>query len=188
MEDPSIQPRRAMPARPSTASSIRSPLDRLPVPAPRSVIASLWIWIISCLVPLVAIIYSVTRLDDVRAHLRATAMIEDPSATAESLDRVVNVTMWIALAALAVPVVVEIILAIVMANRRNWARVLLLLAGLLGIPAAAIAFGALSDDAAASKNNLAIGIAVQALLVVVAIVLMFVPSANHWFRTSRRAR
>jgi hypothetical protein len=188
MEDPPVHPRPQMPARPSTASAIRSPLDVLPVPAPRCVVASTWIWIASCLVPLLAIIYSVTRLDDVRAHIHATAVIEDPTATAESLDRVVNVTMWIALAALAVPAVVEIVLALLMVNRRNWARVLLLLVGLLGIPAAAIAFGALSDDAAASKNNLAIGIAVQALLVVVAIVLMFLPSANHWFRSRRSGR
>lgn len=161
-------------------------MDALPAPTPRSVIASTWIWITSCLVPLAAIIYSVTRLDQVRAHIHATAVAEDPAATAESLGRVVDVTMWVALGALAVPVVVEIVLAVLMVNRRNWARVLLLLIGLIGIPAAAIAFGALSDDAAASRNNLAIGIAAQALLVVVAIVLMFLPSANHWFASRRR--
>jgi len=181
-------PRPEKPERPSTASGIRSPLDTPPPPTPRSVIASLWSWIASCLVPLAAIAYSITRLDDVRATLRATAVVESPDATAESLDEVVDVTIWIALAALAAPAVIVTILALLMVNRRNWARILLLLFGLISVPAAAIAFGALSDDAVASKNNLAIGIAVQALLVLIASVLMFLPSANLWFRTRRRPR
>ena len=177
-----------MPVRPSTASGIRSPLDALPPPTPRSVLSSLWAWIAGCLVPLAAIAYSVTRLDDVRANLRATAVMESPDATAASLDEVVDVTIWIALAALAAPAVIVIILALLMVNRRNWARILLLLVGLISVPSAAIAFGALSDDAMASKNNLTIGIGLQALLVLIASVLMFLPSANLWYRTRRRTR
>lgn len=138
--------------------------------------------------PLAAIAYSVTRLDDVRANLRATAVMESPDATAASLDEVVDVTIWIALAALAAPAVIVIILALLMVNRRNWARILLLLVGLISVPSAAIAFGALSDDAMASKNNLTIGIGLQALLVLIASVLMFLPSANLWYRTRRRTR
>jgi len=175
-----------MPVRPSTASQILSPLDNIPAPAPISVVVSMWAWIFSCVVPLLAIVYSLTRLDDVRTHLQGTALIETPDKTAESIDRVVTITVSIALVSLAVPIIFEIILAILMVNRRNWARMMLLLFGLIGIPAAAIAFGALSDDGAANKNNLTIGISVQALLVLFAIIVMFLPSANYWFRTRRK--
>ena len=186
MGDPPAGPRPDKPVRPSTASAIRSPLDILPTPAPRSVLLSSWTWIASGLIPLLAIIYSFTKLDDVRAHLRATAVAETPTATEASLDRVVDVTVLTAIAALAAPIVVVIALAIVMVKRQNWARIMLLLIGLAAVPAAALAFEALSEDAPADVHNLTIGIAVQALVILAAVVLMFRPSANRWFRTRRR--
>ena len=50
-----------------------------------------------------------------------------------------------------------------------------------------IAVDALSDEAAASNRvYVLIGIAVQALLVLVAALLMYRPEASVWFRTKPR--
>ena len=74
-----------------------------------------------------------------------------------------------------------------MVKRLNWARIALLVVGLVAVPASLIAVDALSDDAAVTNRNyVLIGIAVQALLVLVAIVLMYRPEANVWFRTKPR--
>lgn len=180
--EPAASPRAAPPARPSLSAGIRSPLEFVPLPTPRSVVVSLWMWMLSCVVPLIAIVYAVTRLDAVREHLRVAAVTQTPDATADSLDRVVSVTVLIALVALAVPAILTIILALLMVNQRNWARILLLLVGIAGIPAVGLASGALSDRGTDWQNNLAIGVLAQTILVLLAAVLMFLPSANRWFR------
>lgn len=177
-----------MPARPMTGSSIRFANERVPSPAPATVVTSMWAWIISCAVPLLAIIYSLVLITEIRAHLLATATEKDPTASVETLEKVVTITVWIALGVLIATVVLQIVLAVVMINRRGWARYPLLLVGLVGVPAAGVAFGALSDDAAASRGNLSIGISVQAIMVLAGAILMFLPTANYWFRTRGRSR
>ena len=97
----------AQPPRPPRASAIRSPLDSLPTPAPQSVRLALWAWLASCLFPMIAITYALPGSPDVRAHQRAIALIETPNATAVSLDRAVTVTVWIAIASLALPIVLR---------------------------------------------------------------------------------
>ena len=137
--------------------------------------------------PLLAIILTLSRLTEVRAHLTATALSDTPDLTAASLTRIVTVTIWVAVAALVVPIIIEVVLALVMVNRGNWARFVLPPVGLLALPAAVIAFEALSDETALTNHsNMIIGISVQAALVLIATVLMFVPSAARWFRTRPR--
>jgi hypothetical protein len=147
----------------------------------------MWAWLSSCLFPIIAITYALSRLADVKAHQRAIALVETPDATAVSLDRAVTVTVWIAIASLALPIVLEVVFAILMVKRLNWARIALLVVGLLAVPASLIAVDALSDDAAVTNRTyVLIGIAVQALLVLVAVVLMYRPEASVWFRTRPR--
>jgi hypothetical protein len=175
------------PARPARTTYLRSPLEDLADPAPRSVRVSLWVWIASSIPPLLAIILTLTRLTEVRAHLSATALAETPDLTAASLVRIVTVTIWVAVAALAVPIVLQVALALVMVNRGNWARFALPLVGLLALPVAVVAFEALSDETALTNHsNMIIGISVQAALVLIAVVLMFVPSSRAWFRSRPR--
>ena len=145
----------------------------------------MWLWLASGLVPLLGLVYAITRFSDISEHLKTVARSAEPTASAETINRIASVTALIALLTLAVPVIVEIVLALLMVNGRGWARYLLIIIGFVGVPAAAIAFGALSDEGAQTKNNLEIGIGIQAVLIVTAIVLMFLPSANRWFRDIR---
>ena len=159
----------------------------MPQAAPRSVRLSLWTWLASCLFPAIAITYALSRLADVRAHQRALALTETPDVTAVSLERAVTVTISIAVASLVLPIVLEVVFAILMVKRQNWARGALLIVGLVAVPASLIAVDALSDDAAVTNRNyVLVGIAAQALLVLIAAVLMYRPDANVWFRTKPR--
>jgi hypothetical protein len=147
----------------------------------------MWFWLASCLFPIIAITYAVSRLADVRAHQRAIALIETPNSTAESLDRSVTVTIWIALASLVLPILLEAVFVVLMVKRNNWARIALLVVGLVAVAASVIAVDALSDDAAVTNRTyVLIGIGLQALLVAIAAVLMYRPEASIWFRTKPR--
>jgi len=149
----------------------------------------MWAWLASTVFPLIAITYAASRMSDVQAHQRAIALTQTPNATAESLDRVVTVTVWLALAALAVPVLIEVVFAILMVKRTAWARIGLLIIGILALPGSLIAVDALSDDAAvANRVYVLIGIGVQALLALVGALLMYRPAANLWFNTRPRPK
>lgn len=149
----------------------------------------MWAWLASCLFPIIAITYAVSRMSDVRAHQRAIALAETPDSTAVSLDRVVSVTVWLALAALALPVIIELVLAILMVKRAAWARIGLLIVGIVAVPAALVAIDALSDDAAVTNRNyVLVGIGLQALLAVIGAVLMFRPTSNAWFNSRPRRK
>lgn len=137
---------------------------------------------------MIAITYALSRLADVRAHQQAIAVIETPGSTAISLERAVTVTVWIAIASLALPILLEVIFAVLMVKRHNWARIALLVVGLVVVPASLIAVDALSDDAAVTNRAyVLIGIGVQALLVLIGALLMYRPEANIWFRTKSRS-
>jgi hypothetical protein len=138
----------------------------------------------SCIFPLIAVTYAVSRMNDVRAHQRAIALAETPDSTATSLDRVVNVTVWIALAVMILPVIIEVVLAILMARRVAWARIGLMIIGVLAVPASLIAVDALSDDQAVTNRTwVVVGVGIQALLALIGALLMYRREANVWFST-----
>lgn len=144
----------------------------------------MWAWLASTIFPMIAITYALSRMSEVREHQRAIALAKAPDSTAASLDRSVNVTVWIAVAALAVVVAVVMILAILMVKRRAWARIGLLVAGVVEATVSLIAVDALSDDAAAvNRTYVLIGIGLQVLLALIGAILMYRPAANTWFNT-----
>jgi hypothetical protein len=97
------------------------------------------------------------------------------------------VTIWIALASLVLPILLEAVFVVLMVKRNNWARIALLVVGLVAVAASVIAVDALSDDAAVTNRTyVLIGIGLQALLVAIAAVLMYRPEASIWFRTKPR--
>ncbi len=143
----------------------------------------MWLWLASGLIPVLGLVYALTRFSDISEHLKAAARAADPTASVETISRISSVTALTGLLALAVPVILQIMLALLMINRHGWPRYFLIIVGLVGVPAAAVAFGALSDESTQTQNNAEIGVAVQTVLVLLAIVLMFLPTANSWFRT-----
>ena len=111
-------------------------------------------------------------------------MTEIPNTTAESLERAVSVTVWVAVGSLALVILLLAVFAVLMVKRQNWARIALMVVGVMSVPASVIAVDALSDDAAVTNRTyVLIGIGLQALLILIAAVLMYRPVANIWFST-----
>jgi uncharacterized membrane protein YcjF (UPF0283 family) len=155
---------------------------------PRALARSMGWWIASWIVGAVVTGYVITRRDELLLEIEQAAQADQPTITAESLDRVVNVSLYAALGGVLLIMVIEVILALVMRRRHNWARVLLALVGLLSLPAFFVAQELLATDAPLQSNYVQLGFAVQSLLVLLAVVTMFAPSANAWLRLRHGAR
>jgi hypothetical protein len=183
--DPSAEPRRtsgAAPPRPALSVTVPSPLDSLASPPPRTVAVSFLLWLASLIVGFAVAGYAYTQLDDLRPELRAAILAEDPTITAESLDQVVNASLYVALGTLLAFIVVEALLAATMHRGRNWARILLAALGLVSVPTLIIVRGVLSLGQPITEDYVLVGLALQELLMLSAVVAMFLPSANVWFR------
>ncbi len=75
-----------------------------------------------------------------------------------------------------------------MRRRHNWARVLLAIVGVISLPALYVAQELLSNEAPLRSNYVQLGLGLQGLLMLAAVVTMFAPSVNAWFRLRHRAR
>jgi hypothetical protein len=185
---PPERPARSAPARPPLSVPVPSPLEGLVGPVPGVVAASLKLWVTSFIVGALVTGYVIAQRDELLLEIELAVRADDPTITAESLDRVVTVGFYAALGGVLLIMVVEAILALVVRRRQNWARVLLGLVGVLSLPGFYIAQQLLSTDAPLQRNYVQLGLALQGLLTLVAVVVMFAPSANAWFRVHHRAR
>ncbi len=146
----------------------------------------MWLWLASGIIPVLGLVSALTRFTDIREHLREAARTADAGASAEAISRAASLTAAAALLGLAVPVIAQIILALLMVNGRGWARYLLIIVALIQLPIAVLAFGALSDQSGQMQNYLEVAIGLLAFVVLVAIVLMFLPGSRRWFAGRRR--
>ena len=146
------------------------------------------LWVASWIVGALVTGYVISQRAELSLEIERAVSADDPTITAESLDRVVMVSLYAALGGVLLIMLVEAILVLVMRRRHNWARVLLALVGLLSLPGFYVAQELLSVDAPLQRNYVQLGLALQGLLTLVAVVVMFAPSANAWFRLHQRAR
>jgi hypothetical protein len=171
-----------MPSRPSRWDDIPSPLGERML-TPSSVRVAVWLWIVSGLIAAATIGYAMLRLDELRTALRADVLARDPNLSAGSLDRAVLVLTVGSILLIAVPALLEIVLSLVMSRGRNWARILLAIVGVLSLPAVIIGGGTLAGPGPILTNYIQLGAIAMLGFTVVALVTMFLPSANAWFRS-----
>lgn len=107
---------------------------------------------------------------------------EEPTVDDRSLRTAIDATVAIAISLMAVVVALKIWLTILMAARRNWARVLLAIVGILGLPIPAISATLLTVGTVEDRMWLLIAIIVQEALVLIGVIMMFLPAPNSWFR------
>jgi len=167
---------------------VPSPLEGLIGPPPAAVARSFGLWIASLVVGALVTGYVITQRDELLLKIEHAVRTDDPTITAESLDQVARVSLYAALGGVVLVMVVEAILALVMRRRHNWARVLLALVGVLSLPGFFVAQELLSSGEPLPRNYVQLGLGLQGLLVLAAIVTMFSPSANAWFRLQHRSR
>ncbi len=180
--------REGPPARPAMVSALPSPLVRFTQPRPRVLTLSVAIWILSGLAGLAIVGYFVSRLDGVRALLTTTMRTKDPDVDDTSLQTAINSTIAIALGLIGLFIALKLLLALVMAARRNWARVLLAIVGVLALPVTAVGATLLTVGTVETRGWLLFTIVAQEVLMLAGMVTMFLPAPNSWFRLRPRLR
>ena len=144
------------------------------------------IWILSGLAGLVVLGYFISRLDGVHALLETTMRAEDPGVDDASLQTAINSTIAITLGLIGLCVALKLVLALVMATRRNWARVQLAIVGVVALPATGVGATLLTVGTVETRGWLLFTIVAQEVLMLAGMVTMFLPAPNTWFRLRLR--
>jgi hypothetical protein len=177
---------RPTPVRPPLTTAVRSPLEQYDIPRPRVVMLSAALWAVSCLAGVVIVAYFVWRLDAVRDLVEGAVREDDADATAATVEQAATTIVAASLGVLGLTVAARAVLTGYMAARRGWARVLLVIVGLLTAPLPAAFASLLTDGTLGSRRWLLLAIIAQEVLMLAGLVTMWLPSATHWFRTRLR--
>ena len=139
---------------------------------------SLGLWLASFLAGLVGMALSFRNLPELRAGLEEIAQQRQPDVEAGVVDDAVSVLLYGALGGIVFLIFIQVFLAVLMGKRRNWARVLLTVVAVLSLPVLLLTRDIVSRQAGWT-------LALEALLMLAALVTMFLPAANSWFRQQR---
>ncbi|HEY2723944.1 MAG TPA: hypothetical protein VGI84_04590 [Pseudonocardiaceae bacterium] len=171
-----LTPTTTGPARPGYAAA-PPPAPSAPPPGarPRVVMLAFSVWVSSFMAGLLAVAYSLSKLDELRGVLAADVRAQRPQIAPDALDRVVRTTINVGLAGVTGIVLAQLVLAVLVLGRHHWARVTLTALGLAGMLATLFALVTFAE-------RTQVLLAAQAVLIVGGIVLMFQPGANTWFR------
>ncbi len=93
---------------------------------PRAVTIAFWCWVLGGLSAAVASALGATRLDPMRAEFVRLARDTDPTAAADTVERVAMASVLVVLGTGALVGVFAVLLAGAVRAGRNWARVLLI--------------------------------------------------------------
>lgn len=142
---------------------------------PKEVEISFWLWITYLALTAIGVAVMLTQLDRFRAEVINNALAQDSTVDRSVIESVASAAMVVVAVVAVLFVVFGVILAFLLRRGRNWARIVLAVIGglfvLLGLIGLAIA-----ADASSVTGLL------QLLLLIGAIVTMFLPAANPWFR------
>lgn len=147
----------------------------LRAPRPREVEISFWLWIATFVLGVIGFITLYSRI---RAELIAQALAQNPAADQSTIESAAMSGFAVGIVLGLLFAVAELVFVFLMRGGRNWARIVLAVFGGLGV-----LFGLFSlavNPAAGSITGL-----LQLLLLIGAIVAMFLPAANAWFRPRR---
>jgi hypothetical protein len=139
-------------------------------PRPRVVAVSCWLWWVAAALAAVTVLFTLTRLDTVRAELARVARDSDPTAAPEMVDRVVDLSVVVIVAGGLVLGVLGGLLALRLRVGRGWARVTLIALTLLVVVYAVLVVTVTGGLVLA-----------YAAVAVAAGVCMYLPGAGRWF-------
>ena len=124
---------------------------------PGALRVSVWSWIGSGVIAAATLAFAVLRIDQRRTDLRADVLARDPGVTPSQLNGVVLIFVVAGFVGLALPAVLNVVLALVMSRGRNWARILLTVISVVTIPAIVIAGGTLAGPGSIVANYVQLG-------------------------------
>lgn len=150
-------------------------------PRPREVDASFWLWVASFVLGVISLLYFLTDFDTIRDTALEEArrqLHRQPGAgvTGQQLDAIATAGLVIGAVIGVALTALQLLFAFLMRAGRNWARIVLAVFGVLGVLS-----GLYSTSSEAGAQSV---LSVVSLLVVLgALVTMFLPGANPWFRS-----
>jgi hypothetical protein len=165
-QDPFGQPNVPPAAPPLNESELRGAQN---LPAPTTVQASFWLWVVTVVISLVGAVVGFTQRDAALAALRSANVQNLTDAQIQAA-----VTLGLAVAAVFAIVFAGLYLLFAFKARagRNWARITLTVLTVLRLL-----------SLIAGSNLLAV---ISVVVAVVAVVLLFLPASNQFFAASKR--
>ncbi|MGH4017326.1 MAG: hypothetical protein ACRDSL_26055, partial [Pseudonocardiaceae bacterium] len=148
-------------------------------PRPKEVDLSFWLWVTSFVLGLVGLVFFVGEFDTIRDaavdEARRQTQREGGAIDEAQLESITATILVIGVIIGVLLSAVQLLIAFFMRKGRNWARIVLAVIGGLGVLSG---FYSLTTE---SGGQLALTV-VSLIVVIGAIVTMFLPGANPWFR------
>ncbi|MGH3824368.1 MAG: hypothetical protein ACRDRA_16290 [Pseudonocardiaceae bacterium] len=142
---------------------------------PKEVDASFWLWISAFVVSLLGTFFSYQQIKEIQAEAIRQALAENPELDQTAFESITTAAFSVGLVLGLLFLAVQIVFVFLMRGGRNWARIVMAVLGGLSLLFGLI--GLLSFSGPMLVTGL-----LQFLLLIGAIVTMFLPAANAWFR------
>ena len=166
----------APPPRPSPIGPAYTPPPEALAPAPTAVHVSFCLWIFSFMAGLVAMAVSTAAFTELRRRIERLITEQDATLEAARVARLARAMLFGTLGGIVGLIVVLALLAAYMRLRRQWARIGLTVLGVVAVPVMLV-----TAEVVEPVARLALLLACA--FFVPALVTMFTPRANGWFRT-----
>jgi hypothetical protein len=174
--DPVGSDKPAPPPRPSRSGPVYKPPPEALAPAPAAVRVSFYLWIFSFMAGLAAMAVSTAAFTELRSRIERLIIEQDATLEADRVTRLARATLFGTLGGIVGLIVVLALLAAYMRLRRQWARIGLTVLGVIAVPV-------MLATAEVAEPVARLALLVAGVFFVPALVPMFTPQANRWFRT-----
>ncbi len=145
---------------------------------PKEVEISFWLWISTIVLGLVGSVPIFFQFDQLRAQAINQALANEPTLDRSTIESVTTGALVAGAVIGLLLVVAQLLFVFLMRGGRNWARIVLAVLGGLVVLFGLIGF-------VGTTGAMGAGSLLQLLLLIGAIVAMFLPAANAWFRPRR---
>jgi hypothetical protein len=140
------------------------------MPRPVAVTISFWLWVVAAGFAVATAIAAAGRLDGLHAEFEREARKSDASASADTVDRVADLSLLVIIGGGLLLGLLSVLLAAAMRAGKGWGRAMLVVVALLAVGYAVLVMGPMGWP-----------VLVAAGVAVVAAVSMCLPESRPWF-------
>ncbi len=145
---------------------------------PKEVEISFWLWIASMVLGVVGALITYPQIKQLQADAIERELAQNPTLDRSSIESITSGALIGGIVIGLLFVVAQLIFVFLMRGGRNWARIVLAVIGGVSVLFGLIGLAGATGSTGASSL-------LQLLLLAGAIVAMFLPAANAWFRPRR---
>lgn len=145
---------------------------------PKEVEISFWLWIATLVLGGLGAVITYFQIDEIRAQAVNETLADNPTLDPSVVENAATAGLVVGVVIGLLLIAAQVAFVFLMRGGRNWARIALAVLGGLGVLVGLLGL-------AGSSGALGAGSLLQLLLLIGAIVTMFLPAANAWFRPHR---